>query len=116
MTRAVSFAAFFTGMALITLMARTVAIDDSLTLLVMSLIAVGYAVGGAELWRYQRQTEGLRSALNGLDTVPSGPGESSELDTWLSTVPAALRDAVRQRVVGQFQGLPAPILTLTLRG
>jgi hypothetical protein len=116
MTQVLSYAAFVTGMALIVLMARLVAADDSLTLLVMLLIVTAYSVGGAELWRYQRHTEGLRLALSTLDIVRSSPADTPTLDDWLSTVPETLRHAVRQRIVGHFQGLPAPILTPYLVG
>jgi hypothetical protein len=116
MTRVLSYAAFVTGMALIVLMARSVAADDSLTLLVMLLIVTAYSVGGAELWRYQRHTEGLRLALRTLDATRSSPADIPTLDAWLSTVPETLRHAVRQRIVGHIQGLPAPILTPYLVG
>lgn len=116
MTRVLSYAAFVTGMALIVFMARSVAADDSLTLLVMLLIVTAYSVGAAELWRYQRHTQGLRLALSTLDIAPSSPSETPALDAWLSTVPETLRHAVRQRIVGHFQGLPAPILTPYLVG
>jgi hypothetical protein len=116
MTRALSYAAFATGMALIVLMARLVAADDSLTLLVMLLIVAAYSIGGAELWRYQRHTQGLRLALSTLDRAPSSPADSPTLDVWLSIVPETLRHAVHQRIVGHFQGLPAPILTPYLVG
>ncbi|WOJ94040.1 hypothetical protein R0135_02445 [Congregibacter variabilis] len=116
MTRVLSYAAFITGMALIVLMARLVAVDDRLTLLVMLLIVTAYGVGAAELWRYQRHTEGLGLALNSLDSDPSSPADTPSLDAWLSTVPETLRHAVHQRIVGHFQGLPAPILTPYLVG
>lgn len=116
MTRVLSYAAFFTGMALIVLMARLVAIDDHLTLVVMLLIVTAYSVGGAELWRYQRHTEGLRLALSTLDAARSLPADKPTLDAWLSTVPEALRHAVHQRIVGPLQGMPAPILTPYLVG
>lgn len=116
MTRVLSYAAFITGMALIVLMAGLVAADDSLTLLVMLLIVTAYGVGGAELWRYQRHTKGLEMALSTLDMAQSSSADTPTLDAWLSTVPEALRHAVRQRIVGHFQGLPAPILTPYLVG
>ena len=116
MTRLLSYAAFVTGMALIVLMARLVAADDSLTLLVMLLIAAAYSVGGVELWRYQRHTEGLRLALGALDRASTASADAPALDAWLSTVPETLRHAVHQRIVGQFQGLPAPVLTPYLVG
>ncbi|WOJ98530.1 hypothetical protein R0137_08145 [Congregibacter brevis] len=116
MTRVLSYAAFVTGMALIVLMARSVAADDSLTLLVMVLIFAAYSVGGAELWRYQRHTAGLRSALAGLDAVRGSPADTPTLDVWLSDVPEVLRKSAHQRIVGHFQGLPAPILTPYLVG
>ncbi|MDP5069809.1 MAG: hypothetical protein NWQ45_02820, partial [Congregibacter sp.] len=116
MTRVLSYAAFVTGMALIVLMTRLVAADDSLTLLVMFLIVTAYSVGAAELWRYQRHTQGLRLALSTLDLAQSSPADTPTLDAWLSTVPESLRHAARQRIVGHFQGLPAPILTPYLVG
>lgn len=116
MTRALSSIAFITGMALIFLMARMVAADDRLTLLVMVLIVAAYSVGGVELWRYQRQTEGLQLALAELHSASPATAETPTLNEWLSLVPEALRHAVHQRIVGHFQGLPAPILTPYLVG
>ncbi|EAQ96839.1 membrane protein [Congregibacter litoralis] len=116
MTRVLSYAAFVTGMALIILMTRLVAADDRMTLLVMLLIVTAYSVGATELWRYQRQTGGLRLALGALDTARSSSADAPTLDAWLSSVPEALRHAVHQRIVGQFQGLPAPMLTPYLVG
>ncbi|MFK8040830.1 hypothetical protein [Congregibacter sp.] len=116
MTRVLSYAAFITGMALIVLMARSVAADDSLTLLVMVLIVTAYGIGGVELWRYQRHTAGLRSVLGGLDAARASSTDIPTLDAWLSTVPEALRHSVHQRIVGHFLGLPAPILTPYLVG
>lgn len=116
MTRLLSYTAFFTGMALIVLMARLVAADDRLTLLVMLLIVAAYSVGAAELWRYQRLTQGLRLALRALDGAPSSPADTPTLEAWLPTVPEALRHSVQQRIVGHYQGLPAPVLTPYLVG
>lgn len=116
MTRVLSYAAFLTGIVLIALMARLVAADDRLTLGVMLLIVTAYGVGAAELSRYQRHTQGLRLALSALDAAASSSADSPTLDAWLARVPEPLRPAVHQRIVGHFQGLPAPILTPYLVG
>lgn len=108
MTRLFSLLAFAIGMVVIFWMARAVAPGHLLASVVMVLIALAYAAGGAELWAYQRATGALRHA------VLQAPG--SDLDSWLGLLPDALRQPVHQRLTGEGRGLPVPVLTPYLVG
>lgn len=108
MTRLFSLLAFAIGIAVIFWMARAVAPGHLLASVVMLLIALAYAAGGAELWAYQRATGALHRA------VLQAPG--GDQDSWLEQLPEALRQPVQQRLAGEGGGLPVPILTPYLVG
>jgi len=108
MTRLFSLLAFAIGIAVIFWMARAVAPGHLLASVVMLLIALAYAAGGAELWGYQRATGALRRA------VLQAPGGDQE--RWLEQLPEALRQPVQQRLIGEGGGLPVPVLTPYLVG
>jgi len=74
---------------------------------VAALIAVCYAVGGAELFAFRRSTRTLEASLQ--------PPES-DLGAWLARVPAELRGPLRLRVDGERVALPGPSLTPYLVG
>lgn len=108
MTRLFSLLAFAIGMVVIFWMARAVAPGHLLASVVMLLIALAYAAGGAELWAYQRATGSLRRA------VLQAPG--GDQARWLEQLPEALRQPVQQRLIGEGGGLPVPVLTPYLVG
>lgn len=110
MTRIISLLAFALGACVVLWMATAFVAANGLALAVTLLIAAGYCVGFAELWRYQQASQTLESALAAL------PPALSELAPWLERLHPSLRDAVRQRVRGEQLGLPAPVLTPYLVG
>ncbi len=81
------------------------------------LIGAFYVMGVLELHRYQQTTEGLNQALLQLANAPADVGARGDwLGSWLATVPAPLRHAVRLRVDGERAGLPGPALAPALAG
>ena len=110
MTRILSIIAFVLGGAIVLWMASAFVGSNLLALGVTLLIAFAYTVGFAELLRYQQASCALEAALGAAgDTV-------DDLEQWLARVPAVLRNAVGQRVQGEYVGLPAPVLTPYLIG
>ena len=108
MTRLLSLAAFILGALVILWMGVAVAAGHLLASVVMLLIALAYFTGGAELLRYQQATGALHAAL--------AQGGDVELNRWLDALPASLRNPVRQRIEGEYVGLPVPVLTPYLVG
>jgi len=102
--------AFGLGALAVLWVAASVAGSHALVLVMTALIGAVYVFGALELRQYRAATQGLSQAL---DQVPQ-PLES--LSEWLSQVPAALQNPVRQRVEGERTGLPAPALTPYLVG
>lgn len=102
--------AFGLGALAVLWVAASVAGSQALVLVMTALIGAVYVFGALELRQYRAATQGLSQAL---DQVPQ-PLES--LSEWLSQVPAALQNQVRQRVEGERTGLPAPALTPYLVG
>ncbi len=86
---------------------------SALALVVTALIAATFVLGALELQRFRAQTAGLEAALAQLEPAPASQGE---LDEWLSHLPAALREPVRQRVETGRGVLPGPALTPYLVG
>lgn len=110
MTRILSIVAFVLGAIIVLWMAAVFVGSNVLALAVSLLIAAAYTVGFAELLRYQRTSAALATALDGV-------GEAIDnLDAWLADVPAVLRNVVRQRIQGEYVGLPAPVLAPYLIG
>lgn len=110
MTRLSSVAAFAVGGAIVLWMAIAVVGSNALALVVSLLIAIAYTVGFVELLNYQRASRGLSAALAAATAPPE------DLDRWLEQVPNSLRNAVRQRIRGDYVGLPAPLLSPYLIG
>lgn len=113
MNRFFSLCAFATGAIAIVSMTRAVAAGDTLTLLVMLLIAMGYAAGGIELWGFQRDNQRLFEVLS---QTTSEEGASADLNAWLSQLPESMRHSVSQRLTGELSALPGLALTPYLLG
>lgn len=105
MTRIISVAAFILGALVVVWMASAFVGSNVLALGVTVLIAAAYAMGFAELLRYQQASTALGVAIASVDDT------LQDIETWLSTVPSVLRNAVRQRIQGEYIGLPAPVLS-----
>ncbi|MEQ9464371.1 MAG: hypothetical protein RJQ10_11990 [Haliea sp.] len=114
MVKTLSALVFLLGLALIAWMGAGFVHTSPLALLVTLVIGVFYAIGYAELWRYQGDTGALEAALAGA----GGEAGSAaiELGSWLGTLPASLRTAVSLRIQGEPVALPAPLLTPYLTG
>lgn len=110
MTKLFSLAAFAAGLATVGWVGAGYLQAQPLALAIIVLIAAFYLLGSWELLRFSRATEALAGALGALSQTPA------RLDDWLATLPAALRDAVRQRVEGARAGLPGPVLASYLSG
>src|SRR5690606_38740120 len=83
--------------------------SHALALAVTALIGALYLIGGVELYRYRRASDGLIAALD----APPGP---DGLAGWLAGLDPTLRGAVRQRIASGQAPLPAPALTPYLVG
>ncbi|CAA0110406.1 Uncharacterised protein [Zhongshania aliphaticivorans] len=105
MTRIISVAAFILGALVVVWMASAFVGSNVLALGVTVLIAAAYAMGFAELLRYQQASTALGVAIASVDDT------LQDIETWLSTVPSVLRNAVRQRIQGEYIRLPAPVLS-----
>ncbi len=114
MVKTLSALVFLLGVALIAWMGAGFVHTSPLALLVTLAIGVFYAIGYAELWRYQGDTGALEAALAGAG-AEAGTG-AIELAPWLGTLPASLRTAVSLRIQGEPVALPAPLLTPYLTG
>ncbi len=102
--------AFGLGALAVLWVAAAVATTNPLVLIMTLLVASVYVYGALELQRFRQSTAQLTQALQGTaDTV-------SDLQAWLQSVPAALRNAVRQRVEGDRVALPGPAFTPYLVG
>lgn len=106
----VDLVAFVAGLAVVGWIAIGYAGTNPLALAVALLIAAVYLFGALELKRFHQATDALATAVSGLNAVPAS------LPTWLDTLPAGLRTAVRLRVEGERVGLPGPALTPYLVG
>ncbi len=117
MTRLFTLAAFLSGTAMIVWMTTAVVADNTMTLVVMLLIALAFLIGAIELMIYQRDNQRLDRALNSdasprdLDSLPN-----DDFEHWINTLPGSLSESVRQRITGESIGLPAPVLTPYLVG
>jgi hypothetical protein len=93
--RLLHHAAFAAGLAVLGWVAVGAFGANPLALVVTLVIAAFYAMGAAELQRFQRGTTALGGALAAL---PPPPAPLGDLAPWLDTLPAPLRPAVRQRI------------------
>ncbi|MBO9680433.1 MAG: DUF802 domain-containing protein [Acidovorax sp.] len=110
MTKLLSWAAFAAGLAAVGWVGAGYLASHPLALVITLLIAAFYLLGAFELRRFSRATQALVSALQTLSHTPDS------VDSWLAPVPAALRNAVRQRIEGARTGLPGPVLASYLTG
>ncbi|VVE14056.1 hypothetical protein PCE31106_02775 [Pandoraea cepalis] len=106
----VDLVAFVAGLAVVGWIAIGYAGTNPLALAVALLIAAVYLFGALELKRFHQATDALANAVSGLNSPPAS------LPSWLDTLPAGLRTAVRLRVEGERVGLPGPALTPYLVG
>ncbi|VVE67232.1 hypothetical protein PCA31118_02521 [Pandoraea captiosa] len=106
----VDLVAFVAGLAVVGWIAIGYAGTNTLALAVALLIAAVYLIGALELKRFHQSTNALANAVAGLNAAPAS------LPSWLDTLPAGLRTAVRLRVEGERVGLPGPALTPYLVG
>ncbi|VVE38424.1 DUF802 domain-containing protein [Pandoraea anhela] len=106
----VDLVAFVAGLAVVGWIAIGYAGTNTLALAVALLIAAVYLIGALELKRFHQSTNALANAVAGLNAPPAS------LPSWLDTLPAGLRTAVRLRVEGERVGLPGPALTPYLVG
>ena len=103
--------AFLLGAALLAWVAVGFVLGAHALALVMTvIIAAVYGFGALELRQFRWATSTLTNAL---DSIPQ---DLQNLDTWLGTVHASLRNAVRLRTEGERIGLPGPVLTPYLVG
>ena len=106
----VDLVAFVAGLAVVGWIAVGYAGTNNLALAVALRIAAVYLFGALELKRFHQATNALANAVSGLNAPPTS------LPSWLDTLPAGLRTAVRLRVEGERVGLPGPALTPYLVG
>ena len=102
--------AFGLGALAIVWVAAAVASSHPLVLVMTALIGAVYVFGALELRQYRASTLQLQQALTDV------PADLQALGDWLPRVPAALQNAVRQRVEGERSALPGPALTPYLVG
>ncbi len=102
--------AFGLGALAVLWVAAAVASSHFLVLVMTAVIGAVYVFAALELRHYRETTHALKQALSAI------PADLQNLSDWLSTLPASLQNAVRQRVEGERQGLPGPALTPYLVG
>jgi Domain of unknown function (DUF802) len=108
--RALSFAAFFIGLAVLAWVASGFAGVDAFALCMTLLIGLVYLGGAWELRRFGQTTAALNAAM------ASVPQPLAQLGDWLPSVPAPLRNAVRQRIEGERSAFPGLAVTPYLVG
>ena len=106
--------AFGLGALAVFWVAAYVATSHLLVLVMTAFIGAVYAVGALALRQYRAATAAPRQSLADLSTTQ--PQDLHHLSDWLITLPAALQNAVRQRVEGERVALPGPALTPYLVG
>jgi hypothetical protein len=102
--------AFGLGAVALIWVAAAVASSHFLVLVMTALIGAVYVFGALELRQYRTTTVQLQQ---GLAQVPA---DLAQLNDWIDTLPAALHNAVRQRVQGERVALPGPVFTPYLVG
>jgi hypothetical protein len=108
--RALSFAAFVTGLAAVAWVASGFVGSSAFALGMTLLIGAVYLGGAWELRRFGQTTAGFHAAM------ASVPQPLAQLADWLPAVPAPLRHAVRQRIEGERSTFPGLALTPYLIG
>jgi hypothetical protein len=103
-------AAFVLGLAAIAWVGVGFVGTGGIALTMTALIGAVYLLGAQELRRFRAVTALLAQALS------SVPQPLSQLNDWLTRVPPALQNAVRQRVEGERGALPGLALTPYLIG
>lgn len=106
----IPFVVFLAGLAAVCWVGAGYATTNPLAFAVTVLIGACYTAGAAELQRYQRATETLAHAVDGLTETPA------ELGSWISRLHPSLRGAVRLRIEGERAVLPGPSLSPYLAG
>ncbi len=102
--------AFFLGAAAVAWIAAGYVGVNPLALVMSLAIGAVFVVGALELQEFRRATTSLSTALRAI------PAELTTLDDWLGRIHASLQNAVRLRIEGERNGLPAPVLTPYLVG
>ncbi|MBL4674158.1 MAG: hypothetical protein JKX81_17995, partial [Arenicella sp.] len=110
MTKMLFGGAFILGALAILWIGRIFLGADNLGLGVTVLIAIVYIIGTLELRQFRRATVTLNEALNALAQP------LDDLYKWLLKIDPSLQNAVRLRVEGERNGLPAPVITPYLVG
>lgn len=108
--RALSFGAFVIGLAVLFWVGSGFARVDAFALGMTVLIGAVYLGGAWELRRFGQTTAALNAAM------ASVPQPLASLADWLPSVPAPLRNAVRQRIEGERSAFPGLALTPYLVG
>lgn len=108
--RALSVGAFVIGLAVLFWVGSGFAGVDAFALGMTVLIGLVYLGGAWELRRFGQTTAALNAAMAGV------PQPLSQLGDWLPSVPAPLRNAVRQRIEGERSAFPGLALTPYLVG
>lgn len=108
--RALSFLAFIVGLAAVAWVASGFVGTSAFALGMTLLIGAVYLGGAWELRRFGQTTAGFRAAMAGV------PQPLAQLADWLPSVPAPLRQAVRQRIEGERSAFPGLALTPYLIG
>ena len=108
--RVLSFAAFFIGLAVLAWVASGFAGVDPFALGMTLLIGTVYLGGAWELRHFGQTTSALNASMAKL------PQPLARLADWLPSVPAPLRNAVRQRIEGERSAFPGLALTPYLVG
>jgi len=101
---------FALGLAVVLWIATGYLGSSALALAVTVLIGALYLAGARELLRYRAATATLERATAALSEPPQA------LDDWLARLDPSLRNAVRVRIEGGRNALPAPALTPYLVG
>lgn len=110
MTKFLFNCAFFIGALAVLWIGQIFLGADILGLGVTLLIGIVYLIGTWELLKFRRESVALHNALMEL------PEELSDLQQWLNSLSAGMQNAVRLRINGVRNGLPAPVVTPYLVG
>ena len=110
MTKFLFSAAFFIGVIAIVWIGRIFLGADLLGLGVTILIGGVYLIGTWELLLFRRETNALEKALAELND------KTQDIQQWLLKLSPGLQNAVRLRIQGERNNLPAPVITPFLVG
>ena len=110
MTKFLFAAAFLIGVAAIFWIGQIFLGEDLLGLGVTILIGGVYGIGTWELFIFRRETGALKSALSELND------KTEDIGQWLLKLSPSLQNAVRLRIEGERNALPAPVVTPFLVG